>query len=91
MSIAEKFYTMEYGAAPEDPKEATSGSIGIIADSRIHRRRVGRAGSRRIHFNGRSIDGDTLAEVAQGNPADVDAAVSAARKALPGVAGAQRP
>ncbi len=22
MSIAEKFYTMEYGAAPEDPKEA---------------------------------------------------------------------
>ena len=22
VSIAEKFYTMEYGAAPEDPKEA---------------------------------------------------------------------
>ena len=32
MSIAEKFYTMEYGAAPEDPKEAISGSSGIIAD-----------------------------------------------------------
>ncbi len=23
-SITEKFYTMEYGAAPEDPKEAVS-------------------------------------------------------------------
>ena len=49
-SIAEKFYTMEYGAAPEDPKEAVSWL------ERHHRRfelvyrwRVGKAGKRRVH------------------------------------------
>jgi hypothetical protein len=33
VSIAEKFYTMEYGAAPEDPKEAVRGWSGTIAGS----------------------------------------------------------
>ena len=84
MSIAEKFATMEYGPAPEDPKEAT-------AWLDRHVRRFG-------HFiNGAwqkpsadgyfdSVDpsnGEKLASVAQGSTADVDAAVKAARAASP--------
>jgi aldehyde dehydrogenase (NAD+) len=85
MSVSEKFVSMEYGPAPEDPKEAL-----LWLDS--HHRRL-------QHFiNGEwtapdsgqyfpTIDpskGSTIAEVAQGSPQDVDAAVKAARAALPG-------
>ena len=84
MSIAEKFATMEYGPAPEDPKEA-------CAWLDRHERRFG-------HFiNGAwqkpaadgyfdtfdPSNGEKLASVAQGSPADVDAAVKAARRASP--------
>jgi aldehyde dehydrogenase (NAD+) len=84
MSIAEKFATMEYGPAPEDPKEA-------CAWLDRHERRFG-------HFiNGAwqkpaadgyfdTLDpsnGEKLASVAQGSAADVDAAVKAARTASP--------
>lgn len=84
MSIAEKFLTMEYGPAPEDPKEAQAW--------------LERHGHRFAHFiNGTwqapaageyfdTIDpsnGEKLASVAQGSPADVDAAVQAARAAFP--------
>jgi aldehyde dehydrogenase (NAD+) len=84
VSIAEKFQTMEYGPAPEDPKEVT-------AWLESHHRRFG-------HFiNGAFIApvegeyfstndpsyGDVIAEVAQGSAVDVDAAIAAARKALP--------
>jgi aldehyde dehydrogenase (NAD+) len=84
MSIAEKFVTMEYGPAPEDPKEAE-------AWLERHGRRFG-------HFiNGKwqqpagggyfdTLDpsnGEKLASVAQGAAADVDAAVRAAREASP--------
>jgi aldehyde dehydrogenase (NAD+) len=84
MSIAEKFVTMEYGPAPEDPKEAQAW--------------LDRHGHRFDHFiNGtwqapaageyfETLDpsnGEKLASVAQGSPADIDATVRAARAAFP--------
>ena len=83
MSIAEKFVTMEYGPAPEDPKEA----LGWLDR---HKHQFG-------HFiNGTWVQpsagqyfdtadpstGEKLASVAQGSPADVDSAVKAARTAF---------
>jgi len=84
MSIAEKFATMEYGPAPEDPKEASSW--------------LDRHGRRFAHFiNGAwqvpvageyfdtqdPSNGETLAAIAQGSAQDIDAAVKAARAAAP--------
>jgi aldehyde dehydrogenase (NAD+) len=84
MSIAEKFLTMDYGPALEDPKEAQSW--------------LDRHGRRFSHFvNGAwqapaageyfdTLDpstGEKLASVAQGSAADVDAAVQSARVASP--------
>jgi aldehyde dehydrogenase (NAD+) len=84
MSVAEKFTSMEYGPAPEDPKEALAW--------------LERYGRRFEHFiNGgwqspragkyfETADPSTeekLASVAQGTAEDVDAAVRAARAALP--------
>src|SRR5436190_5384883 len=84
MSIAEKFVTMEYGPAPEDPKEA-------LTWLDRHERRFG-------HFINGTLQppaedsyfetadpstGERLAAVAQGSAKDVDAAVRAARAALP--------
>jgi aldehyde dehydrogenase (NAD+) len=84
MSIAEKFATMEYGPAPEDPKEAT-------AWLERHERRFGhfingawQKSSADGYFD--SVDpsnGEKLASVAQGSTTDVDAAVKAARAASP--------
>src|SRR5882762_9038499 len=84
MSIAEKFLTMEYGPAPEDPKD-----VLIWLDG--HERRFGHfiEGEWRPPVDGRFFDttdpatGEKIAAVAQGSAADVDAAVQAARKALP--------
>ncbi len=80
MSIAEKFVSMEYGPAPEDSKEAMTwlGRHG-------HRLRHFIAGTWQEPKGGEYFDtvdpsnGDKLASVAQGSPADVDAAVKAAR------------
>lgn len=84
MSIAEKFVTMEYGPAPEDPKEA-------LTWLDRHSRKFG-------HFiNGMWVEpqagqcfdtsdpstGEKLATVAQGTTADIDTAVKAARCAFP--------
>jgi aldehyde dehydrogenase (NAD+) len=84
MSIAEKFLTMEYGPAPEDPRESQAW--------------LDRHGRRFAHFvngtwqppaEGEYFDtldpstGEKLASVAQGSAADVDAAVRAARDASP--------
>jgi aldehyde dehydrogenase (NAD+) len=84
MSIVEKFVSMEYGPAPEDPREALAW--------------LGRHGRRLGHFiNGEfrppvenqyfdTLDpstGEALAKVAQGSAKDIDAAVTAARGALP--------
>ncbi|HKC71675.1 MAG TPA: aldehyde dehydrogenase family protein, partial [Terriglobales bacterium] len=83
MSIAEKFLTMEYGAAPEDPKEALQWLEG-------HGRRFGHfiAGEWRQPANGQFFDtndpatGEKLASVAQGSASDIAAAVQAAKQAL---------
>ena len=84
MSIAEKFVAMEYGPAPEDAKEALTW--------------LDRHGRRFGHFingtwlqpsSGEYFDtadpstGEKLASVAQGSATDIDAAVKAARTALP--------
>jgi aldehyde dehydrogenase (NAD+) len=84
MSIVEKFMTMDYGPAPEDPREALAW--------------LDRSGRRFSHFingtwqppaNGEYFDttdpstGEKLASVSQGSAADIDAAVKAARAALP--------
>src|SRR6185369_4589462 len=84
MSIAEKFVSMEYGPAPEDPKE-------VLAWLDHHKRRFGQFvnGAWMAPAAGQYFDtadpstGERIASVAQGSEADVDAAVKAARKALP--------
>jgi len=84
MSIAEKFASMEYGPAPEDPREA-------LVWLEAHSRRFGHFinGGWQPPAAGQFFEttdpstGDVLAHVAQGSAADVDAAVKAARAALP--------
>ncbi|MFZ0307403.1 MAG: aldehyde dehydrogenase family protein [Candidatus Sulfotelmatobacter sp.] len=84
MSIAEKFLTMEYGPAPEDSKDAL-----LWLDR--HQRRFGHFidGEWRQPVEGVFFDssdpatGEKIATVAQGSAADIDAAVEAARIALP--------
>src|SRR5215469_10783796 len=84
-SVVEKFRTMEYGPAPEDPKESLAWLAG-------HNRRFGHfiGGAWHAPVDGKYFEttdpsaGTVLAEIAQGSAADVDAAVKAARKALPG-------
>ena len=84
MNIAEKFVAMDYGPAPEDAKEA-------IAWLEHHGRRFGHFinGAWSKPSAGEYFDtsdpstGDKIAVVAQGSTADVDAAVKAARAALP--------
>jgi aldehyde dehydrogenase (NAD+) len=84
-TLAEKLRSMEYGVAPEDPAPA-------FAWLDLFQRRFG-------HFIGGAwcapaqggffetsdpSTGDKVADIAQGSAADVDAAVKAARAALPG-------
>src|SRR6202795_1197577 len=84
MSIVEKFMTMEYGPAPEDPREAFS-----WLDR--HARRFGhfingawQAPAAGTYFETTDPStGEKLATVAQGSTLDVDSAVKAARAALP--------
>src|SRR5258707_712451 len=84
MSIVEKFMTMEYGPAPEDPREA-------LAWLDRHGRRFGhfingawQAPAAGIYFDTADPStGEQLATVAQGSTLDVDSAVRAARAALP--------
>src|SRR3981189_1576933 len=84
MSIAEKFVAMEYGPAPEDSKDA-------LAWLDHHKRRFGHfmRGAWVKPSAGKYFDtsdpstGEKLASVAQGSAADIDAAVNAARAALP--------
>src|ERR1700676_247015 len=82
MSIAEKFISMEYGPALEDPREA-------LVWLERHSRRLGhfingswQAPARSEYFD--TVDpsnGEQLASVARGSAADIDAAVKAARTA----------
>jgi len=83
MSIAEKFVAMEYGPAPEDPKEALSWLD-------VHGRRFGHFidGAWRQPVAAGYFEtadpstGERLATVAQGSAPDIDAAVRAAGAAL---------
>jgi len=76
---------MEYGPAPEDPKESLRWLEG-------HKRRFAHfvGGGWKAPAEGRYFEtadpstGEKIAEVAQGSAADVDAAVKAARAALKG-------
>jgi aldehyde dehydrogenase (NAD+) len=85
MSVAEKFVGMEWGAAPEDPKE-------VLVWLDAHARRFGHfiGGAWVAPADGKYFEsadpstGERLAEVAQGSGTDVDAAVNAARAALAG-------
>jgi aldehyde dehydrogenase (NAD+) len=84
MSIAEKFVAMEYGPAPEDPKEA-------LTWLDLYSRRFGHFidGAWRPPADSRYFEtadpstGEKLATVAQGSAADIDVAVQAASAALP--------
>ncbi len=84
MSIADKFVAMEYGPAPEDPKEA----LGWLDR---HGRRFGHFidGAWRPPLASGYFEttdpsnGEKLADIAQGSAADIDAAVRAAAGALP--------
>jgi aldehyde dehydrogenase (NAD+) len=84
MSVIEKFRTMEYGPAPEDPKESLSWLDG-------HQRRFGHfiGGEFRPPLDGKYFDtadpstGEKLADIAAGSAADIGAAVKSARAALP--------
>jgi len=84
MGIAEKFLTMEYGPAPEDPKESQA---WLDRHSRRFAHFIDgawQAPAAGDYFD--TVDpstGEKLASVAQGSAADVDAAVRAARAASP--------
>ena len=83
-SVAEKFRSMDYGAAPEDPLNTLAWLDGFG-------RRFGHfiAGKWLAPAQGRYFEttdpstGEKIAEVAEGSAADVNAAVRAARAALP--------
>jgi len=83
MSIAEKFVAMDYGPAPEDPREAQ-------AWLESHERRFGHYinGAWQAPSDGQYFDtldpstAEKLASVAQGSAEDINAAVGAARAAF---------
>src|SRR5467141_3281235 len=84
MSVTEKFLSMEYGPAPEDPREAL-----VWLDR--HARKLGHfiGGSFRPPAEGQYFDtsdpstGEKLAAIAQGSSADIDRAVHSGRTAFP--------
>ena len=75
---------MEYGPAPEDPKEALSGWMGTsgVWDTSSAANGVS---LRKVQYFDTTdpSTGEKIAVVAQGSAADVDAAVRAAREAFP--------
>ncbi|HLV89095.1 MAG TPA: aldehyde dehydrogenase family protein [Candidatus Sulfotelmatobacter sp.] len=82
MSIAEKFVAMEYGPAPEDPREATA-----WLEKRNRKFELFIGGAWQPPAAGEYFDtfdpsnGEKLASIGQGSTADIDAAVRAARSA----------
>jgi aldehyde dehydrogenase (NAD+) len=84
MSVAEYFSSMEYGPAPEDDKPARAwlaeheARFGHFINGAWHEPASGE------HFESREpATGQLLAQIAQGDAADVSAAVAAARAAQP--------
>ncbi|HEY4358455.1 MAG TPA: aldehyde dehydrogenase family protein [Acidobacteriaceae bacterium] len=83
-SVVEKFYSMEYGPAPEDAGEVTR---WLDAHKRSFGHYINGAWTEPGSASFESTNpatGDLLAHVAQASAADVDRAVKAARAALPG-------
>jgi aldehyde dehydrogenase (NAD+) len=84
MSIAEQFVAMEYGPAPEDPKEALS---WLDQHDKSFGHFVGgtwlKPGTGKYFDTSDPATGERLASVAQGSATDVDIAVKAARAAFP--------
>ena len=84
MSIAEKFASLAYGPAPEDPKKA-----GAWLERHGYRFGHSIGGTWQPPVGGEYFDtvdpsnGEKLAAVAQGSAPDIDAAVRAARAASP--------
>src|ERR1700726_109827 len=84
MSIVEKFVSMEYGPAPEDPREAVvwleryARRFGHFIGGAWHEPAEGK-----YFETADPSNGEKLADVAQGSAADIDAAVRAAGAALP--------
>jgi aldehyde dehydrogenase (NAD+) len=83
-SIVEKFYSMEYGPAPEDASE-------VVKWLDAHKRSFGHyidgawtAVGKNSFETKNPATGEVLAKVATADAADVDRAVKAARAALPG-------
>ncbi|MBN3762613.1 aldehyde dehydrogenase family protein [Burkholderia sp. Ac-20365] len=85
MSVAEYFSSMEYGPAPEDDQPARAwlaqhdATFGHFIDGGW---RAPAAGERFASHE--PATGELLAHISQGDAADVDAAVAAARAAQPG-------
>src|SRR6476620_5951872 len=84
MSVIENFTTMEYGPAPEDARESLlwldrhQRHFGHFIAGQWHPPAAGK------HFaTSDPSTGEKIADIAQGSVADVDAAVNAARAALP--------
>ena len=82
--IVEEFHSMDYGPAPEDPKEVDR---WLEAHQRNFDHYIGgvwkKPASGEYFATSNPATGDKIADVAYGDAADVDAAVKAARKALP--------
>src|SRR5215471_11946047 len=84
MSVAEQFLKMDYGPAPEDPKDTLvwldrhARKFGHFVDGAWHEPAEG------AFFDTiNPATGEKIASVAQGSAADIDAAVKAARRAFP--------
>ncbi len=82
-TLAEKFRSLDYGVAPEDP---AASHAWLTQHQRRFRHFIGggwRAPAAGRYFESRDPStGEKIADVAQGSAADVDAAVKAARAAL---------
>ena len=82
--IVEEFYAMDYGVAPEDPKEVERWLEGHKRNFDLYIDGEWRKPASGKYFatnNPASVE--KIADVAQADAADVDAAVKAARNALP--------
>ncbi|RFU49494.1 aldehyde dehydrogenase family protein [Paraburkholderia sp. DHOC27] len=85
MSVAEYFSSMEYGPAPEDDQPARAWLAQHDARFGHFINGAWREPASGEHFESREpATGELLAQVAQGDTADIDAAVAAARAAQPG-------
>ena len=84
MSIAEKFVALDYGPALEDPKEAF---VWLDRHNRSFGHFINGAwqppSEEKYFVTSDPSNGEKLARVAQGSTSDIDAAVKAARAALP--------